>query len=416
MVKAHKVRLYIRVRRPDGRDSFTEPFWNRNRTLRAGYALIEGRPEHYPEGVYYLCFLRNGKRVWEAVGSDADAAIVAFRNKEHDLRAISLGRSTLSSAIVEMTAAQTDVALSLEDAIDSYLEEVRRFRSAKTISACENMLGRFSAALPGKPVREISRKDLLDHMAALKEEGLGDRTIFNHIGRINTLLKANGVGNMLKAADKPKYDEKDVTAYNSDELAALFSAATPEERILFEFFLGTGFREQEVMYCTWANVDLRNRVVSVWSKPELGFRVKDKEERSVPVPDSLIASLAERKKRSTSMLIFPGRNGSPDGHFLRTLQKLAFRAELNCGECVNKQGKRCSEHPVCSAWGLHKFRRTFATMHSEAGVSPPTIQRWLSHADLSTTLRYLAVADLRSERTRSQVNASFAALAPGGAA
>ena len=127
MVKAHKVRLYIRVRRPDGRDSFTEPFWNRNRTLRAGYALIEGRPEHYPEGVYYLCFLRNGKRVWEAVGSDADAAIVAFRNKEHDLRAISLGRSTLSSAIVEMTAAQTDVALSLEDAIDSYLEEVRRF-------------------------------------------------------------------------------------------------------------------------------------------------------------------------------------------------------------------------------------------------------------------------------------------------
>ena len=30
-------------------------------------------------------------------------------------------------------------------------------------------------------------------------------------------------------------------------------------------------------------------------------------------------------------------------------------------------------------WGLHNFgRKTFATMHSEAGVSPPTIQRWLS--------------------------------------
>jgi hypothetical protein len=30
-------------------------------------------------------------------------------------------------------------------------------------------------------------------------------------------------------------------------------------------------------------------------------------------------------------------------------------------------------------------------MRSEAGVSAPTIQRWLGYADLSTTLRYLAV-------------------------
>jgi integrase/recombinase XerD len=71
---------------------------------------------------------------------------------------------------------------------------------------------------------------------------------------------------------------------------------------------------------------------------------------------------------------------------------------------------------VCSEWGLHKFRKSFSTMHSEAGVSAPTIQRWLGHADLATTLRYLAVADLRSERTRSQVNASFAVLNVGGAA
>jgi integrase len=55
-------------------------------------------------------------------------------------------------------------------------------------------------------------------------------------------------------------------------------------------------------------------------------------------------------------------------------------------------------------------------MHSESGVPAPTIQRWLGHSDLATTLRYLAVADLRSERTRSQVNASFAAFNAGGAA
>jgi hypothetical protein len=90
-VKTPKVRLYIRIRRSDGTDAFVDPAWNRNRTLREGYALVEGQPEHHLEGIYYLRFLRNGKRVWEAVGSDANTAIVALRNTEHDLQSIALG-------------------------------------------------------------------------------------------------------------------------------------------------------------------------------------------------------------------------------------------------------------------------------------------------------------------------------------
>jgi integrase len=224
-----------------------------------------------------------------------------------------LGRSAPTSEIVPASVEQPQAAISLDGAIQEYLDEVRRFRSPKTIAACENMLSRFSAGLPGMLIKDITRRNLLDHMSTLKGEGLGDRTICNHISRINTLLKANGVINLLGADDKPKFDEKDVTAYNSDELAVLFAAATAEERLLFEFFLGTGFREQEVMYCTWANIDLKSKVASVWSKPEMGFRVKDKEERSVPVPDSLIDALANRKKHSTSMLIFPGKDGKLDG-------------------------------------------------------------------------------------------------------
>jgi integrase/recombinase XerD len=83
---------------------------------------------------------------------------------------------------------------------------------------------------------------------------------------------------------------------------------------------------------------------------------------------------------------------------------------------VTKGGQKCSIHAVCAGRGLHKFRRGFATMHSEVGVSAPTIQRWLCHADLATILRYLAIADLRSERTRTQVNTTFAALSVRGAA
>jgi hypothetical protein len=237
-VKTPKVRLYIRIRRSDETVAFVDPAWNRNRTLREGYALIDGQSEHHVEGVYYLRFLRDGKRVWQAVGSDANNAIVALRNTEHDLQSIALGRSVPTSSVVSTSVEQLQAVISLNAAIQEYLDEVRRFRSPKTIAACENMLSRFSAGLPGKLIKDITRKNLLDHMSTLKEEGLGDRTIFNHINRINTLLKTTGVTNLLGVADKPKFDEKDVTAYNSDELAALFAAANAEERHLFEFFLG----------------------------------------------------------------------------------------------------------------------------------------------------------------------------------
>ena len=412
-MSAPKVRLYIRIRLTDGRSIYADPAWNKNRTIRAGYASLNNSQEPHPEGVYYLRYLRDGKRRWHAVGRNADAAIVALRKSEHDLQAISLGIAAPRIATVNADTSDKPDSISLDDAIDTYLAEVRRFRAPKTISACERMLTVFGSRLASKRIKDIVRKDLLDHMFFLKQQGLGDRTVYNHIMRIGTLLKANGVGGLLCAADKPRYDEKEVEAYSTDQLTALFAAAVPEELQLFEFFVGTGLREQEVMYTTWKNIDFQGKVVKVRSKPEMGFRIKDHEERSVPVPDSLIDSLLKRKRISTSMLVFPGPNGKPNGHFLRVLQNLAFRAGLNCGECVNKVGHRCATKPICGEWGLHKFRKTFATFHNEAGIPVSTLRLWLGHSDLSTSLRYLAAANLRSERTRTQVNSSFAMLSAG---
>jgi integrase/recombinase XerD len=350
-VRTPKVRLYIRVRVRSGRHSFHDPVWNRNRTLRSGYALVQGQPEHHPEGIYYLRFLRGQKRVWQAVGAEPDAALVALKNQEHDLQAVSLGRSA-SEPI-----APTEAPLPLAEAISSYLAEVRRFRSPKTIAACGRILGVFGSRFPDRSVTSLRREDLLDHMSALQEEGLSPRTIYNHVMRIKTFLRSRGIVDLLKPEDIPDYDEPEVEAYDANQLGALFAAADPDERLVFEFFLATGFRDQEVQYCTWRNVDFKGKVVSVRSKPELGFRPKDKEERSVPVPDTLINHLEMHKRASTSPFLFPGKNGGPDGHFLRTLQTLAHRAGLNCGECLNKRKRSCLHHAICSSWGLTSFAR-----------------------------------------------------------
>jgi integrase/recombinase XerD len=111
-------------------------------------------------------------------------------------------------------------------------------------------------------------------------------------------------------------------------------------------------------------------------------------------------------------LLFPNKDGKPNGHFLRVLKSLAKRAGLNCGHCTNRTGQSCAKHPVCDRFELHKFRKSFATMHHENGASPRSLQAWLGHSSLETTLAYLEIADIRSERTRDQVNSTFAGFVP----
>ena len=89
-MKSPKVRVYIRIRLA-GKDAYVDPVTNKSGSLREGYALVEGPATHHPEGIYYLRYASpDGKRRWESVGRFADAAAVAQRNTEHELRGAAL--------------------------------------------------------------------------------------------------------------------------------------------------------------------------------------------------------------------------------------------------------------------------------------------------------------------------------------
>ena len=59
-----------------------------------------------------------------------------------------------------------------------------------------------------------------------------------------------------------------------------------------------------------------------------------------------------------------------------------------------------------AAFWLHKFRATFATWSLWAGVDLRTVQQWLGHSDMESTMRYLKPS--RSEQVREKVNEIFA--------
>jgi integrase/recombinase XerD len=112
---------------------------------------------------------------------------------------------------------------------------------------------------------------------------------------------------------------------------------------------------------------------------------------------------------------FPNKYGRPNAGHLFIVKRVARRAQLNCGPCITRFGKRCAEGPHCEHFMLHKFRHTFATEHLRNGIDIRTLQGWMGHRDIQSTMVYLK--GVQSKDALVKVNAGalagYAALAKG---
>lgn len=104
-----------------------------------------------------------------------------------------------------------------------------------------------------------------------------------------------------------------------------------------------------------------------------------------------------------AQLIFPNSKGRPNGENDMIVKRVAERAKLNCGQCITRHGNRCSEGPYCEHFFLHKFRHTFATEHLRHGVDIRTLQTWMGHRDIKSTMVYLK--GVQSKDAPAKVNA-----------
>ena len=96
-----------------------------------------------------------------------------------------------------------------------------------------------------------------------------------------------------------------IEIYDPDELQEFFDACTPDEWLIFQVFLQTGFRKREVSTLRWQDVNFQHNLLRVVERPEYAFKPKSHEIGDVRVPKTLIYALKERRKASTSPLVFP---------------------------------------------------------------------------------------------------------------
>ncbi|HWZ43063.1 MAG TPA: site-specific integrase [Candidatus Saccharimonadales bacterium] len=378
---------------------------------------VKGKIEVHPEGTYYIEWWQQGQRRREAIRDKAQV-VDSARRKAIALEAAKAGIQVASEGQNQGRNLKTVLAV----AIEGFLKDVEPpQREPKTYAAYKYCLKLFLENCSKSHVQDIERQDLLRFIRKQYELGCGARTAYNRANIVAQFLKLNGVTGLLHKRDWPEYVDAIRRIYEADELNSLFAACKASEKVRYLFFLLTGERDKEVRYTAWRDIDFRRGTVRVTAKPQLAFKPKNKEEREIPVPASLLEALKAHKAQQTGPnpynLVFPTEAGHPDKNFESKLKKIANRAGLNCGTCASRHGNRCTEGAFCGNWFLHKFRHTFATVNLEGNVcSIRKLQEWLGHKDLASTMVYLKYVRGKDvhERLNNSELAGFAISAVGG--
>lgn len=107
----------------------------------------------------------------------------------------------------------------------------------------------------------------------------------------------------------------------------------------------------------------------------------------MPVPKPLIELLRSHPHRPHCRFVFPSSAGNREWHMLDHCKAIAKRAKLGEGK-----------------FDLKTFRSTYATRMLRAGFDVRTVQHWMGHRSLETTMRYLAPAtDLHAKLDKVQI-------------
>jgi len=414
----HKLVNLVQYRRLGDRWQFV-PVVRKNGKPDPRLILIHGEPTSSKDGHFYLAWREDGKLKRKAVGSSPREALNAWH----------LQIGILAGDVETEPEKDTAESKTIDAAIAEYLRDVKATKSAATYKAYKRDLAWFRKHCGKHLVSRLDRSDVMRLFAGGREEGLNQKTTNRRVVVMLHATRGAGAEIKLRKGDWPKTADKQIEVYTPDELQKFFEACTEHERVLFQTFLLTGFRAEEIATLTWPDIHYTTGKISVSTKPQWKFTPKSYEIRSVEVPSTLLAKLKARQKQSNSLLVFPapkhptrpnyGGDGV-DAHLLEVCKEIALRAGLNCGNCkgtytikrsTTKRVKvpySCKTEPRCSHWFLHKWRHTFASnMLPVLGLKK--LQLVLGHKDISTTQKYLHLVgeDEVKEKVEHSVLAAF---------
>lgn len=197
------------------------------------------------------------------------------------------------------------------------------------------------------------------------------------------------MGHNKRAINLPslKKDTKLPVVLNRGELIELFKAPVLlKHRIVLSLIYSAGLRGQEVINLKIADVDFERKTIHIRQS-------KYKKDRIVPLADYMAYGLKKYlAAQNPHLWLFNGKE--PDGRYSvkglswvmrEALKKTSIKKEVN----------------------LHSLRHTYATHLLEEGVNIVTLKELLGHADITTTMIYLHIAQCPLVKPHSPIDTLY---------
>ena len=169
------------------------------------------------------------------------------------------------------------------------------------------------------------------------------------------------------------------------EIAGLLLCTPDHLRALVGTAAYAGLRRQELFNLEWRDVDLKNGTLTVAPQGERRS-TKNNRIRRIPINAELRELLERHPIRLGTKLVFPNRAGNSYYKIDRQLTEAAKNAGIEDG------------------MGLHQLRHAFCSHALMDGIDPRTIQQWMGHNDLSTTLRYAHVSPAHEQEAMARLS------------
>src|SRR5713101_7444230 len=319
-----------------------------------------------PDGRYYVEWYEQGSRRREPAGTTVAQALEVQRRRRHLAEGQALG---LAPAMHVLPA--PDSRRLLRPLVDRHLDQVNTLKKPNTYRKYEAVLNRFCDSFHNRSFESISTEELNDFVVHLKKSGMQSNTVLHNVVIIAQFFKRNGRSGIMRQLQLPERSVPLPKEYREADLAKFFDVCDPQERAVFATFLMTGFREQEIMYLFWTDVNLALRTVRVTAKRDYGFSPKRWEEREVPITGQLAEVLQNHPRRAGSPLVFPSPTGNREQHMLDHCKAVASRAGLDS----SKFDLASTSERFSPGWGTNRWRRQCGISCQPVTFTPPRPSR-----------------------------------------
>ena len=139
---------YVKV---GNRWKYCKPVDGRNNKIKPHWALVDGKPEHYPEGNFYISRRDGKKKIWKKIGPNPSDAVNAAKIEESILNASALG-----------VRIKPEVPkLDYDAQMWKFLNDYKLSQSLKSHALMKQTLEEFRRFPKKAVLSDISREDLL---------------------------------------------------------------------------------------------------------------------------------------------------------------------------------------------------------------------------------------------------------------